>query len=52
MDLFYDPQTSGGLLVALPAELADAATAALAAAGVTATRIGQVTASTEWLIYG
>jgi len=41
--LFYDPQTSGGLLVALPAGQADAYVAALHAAGIfEAARIGEI----------
>jgi selenide, water dikinase len=42
-DLFFDPQTSGGLLVAVGAEVADTAAARMDAAGVTATRIGRCT---------
>lgn len=43
-ELWVDPQTNGGLLAALPAGEADAAVAALHAAGVTAaTRVGTVT---------
>lgn len=42
-DLLYDPQTSGGLLVFLPAPAADAALRALTAAGVSAHAIGRVT---------
>ena len=38
--ILYDPQTSGGLLVAVSAEAADQVAGALAAAGVTAARIG------------
>ncbi len=42
-EVFIDPQTSGGLLAALPGEEADAALAALGEAGVaTAVRIGTV----------
>jgi selenide,water dikinase len=41
-NLLFDPQTSGGLLVALDAGTAGAALAALAAQGVTARRIGRV----------
>ena len=43
--ILYDAQTSGGLLMAVPASKADACLAALHAAGVTAaTRIGRITA--------
>lgn len=42
VDLFYDPQTSGGLLVFLAADVAQRAMAALAAAGVSAHVIGRV----------
>src|SRR5579864_6842518 len=41
-NLLFDPQTSGGLLVALEAEQADAALTALAARDVSARRIGRV----------
>ncbi len=40
--LLYDPQTSGGLLIALPAEEADPLLANLLAAGLDAARIGAV----------
>ncbi len=40
-DLLFDPQTSGGLLVAIGAAAADAAAARFAAAGVPAIRIGR-----------
>jgi selenide,water dikinase len=43
-EILFDPQTSGGLLVALPAAQADPLLEALGAAGITAAvRIGQVT---------
>jgi len=42
MAVLYDPQTSGGLLIAVAAETADRAAAALSAAGVDASRIGTV----------
>ncbi len=46
MLMFNDPQTSGGLLMALPAERADDAVAALRAAGMpAAAAIGRVTAT-------
>jgi len=41
MSLFYDPQTSGGLLVAASAGSADSVEAALTGAGVKAARIGR-----------
>jgi selenide,water dikinase len=41
--LLFDPQTSGGLLVAIAAESSDAALKALARRGVDARRIGRVT---------
>jgi selenide,water dikinase len=45
LDILFDPQTSGGLLFAVPAERADAAVAALRAAGdMQAAVIGEVTA--------
>jgi len=40
--LLYDPQTSGGLLIASAADAADAVAAALANAGVSSRRIGAV----------
>ena len=39
--LLYDPQTSGGLLIAVNPDFANVAAAALGAAGVRAARIGQ-----------
>jgi selenide,water dikinase len=42
VSLLYDPQTSGGLLIAVNPSFAAVAAAALQAAGVRATRIGQV----------
>jgi selenide,water dikinase len=42
LDLLFDPQTSGGLLIAIGAEQAADALAALRAAGVTAVEVGQV----------
>jgi selenide,water dikinase len=43
--LLFDPQTSGGLLVAVGAKSADEVGAALMAAGVDAVRMGSVGAS-------
>ena len=42
-DLLWDPQTSGGLLIALPAGNADGFVADLHRAGVMAAVIGEVT---------
>jgi selenide, water dikinase len=42
VSLLFDPQTSGGLLAAVDPAVADQAAAALAAAGVTAARVGEV----------
>jgi selenide,water dikinase len=44
--ILYDPQTSGGLLIAADREAADRVAAALHAAGVTAVRIGTAGAAT------
>jgi selenide, water dikinase len=49
-DLLFDPQTSGGLLVAIAPEVADAALAALGRHGVSGHRIGQVVAKRSPLI--
>ena len=46
-DLLFDPQTSGGLLVAIGAAEADAATARFAAAGVSAVRIGRASGPSD-----
>ena len=43
--ILYDPQTSGGLLIAASERASDQVAAALAAAGVPASRIGSVTAA-------
>jgi len=48
--LFFDPQTSGGLLVAIAPEAADAALAALARRNVTGRAIGRVVAKRSPLI--
>ena len=44
VSLLYDPQTSGGLLIAAAHESADQVSRALEAAGVRAVRIGRVAA--------
>ncbi|KUK81708.1 MAG: Selenide, water dikinase, partial [Pelotomaculum thermopropionicum] len=46
-----DPQTSGGLLMAVPGDKAETVAAALRAAGINGNIIGEVTASAEPLIY-
>ncbi len=43
--LLFDPQTSGGLLIALPADRADALATALERDGLLAARVGRVEAS-------
>jgi len=43
-ELLYDPQTSGGLLLSLPAAQADKLLGELAAAGIAAANIGEVAA--------
>lgn len=45
--LLYDPQTSGGLLVAVAPAAADAAEAAIRASGATAMRIGAVLSASD-----
>ena len=50
-DLLFDPQTSGGLLVAMAPEAADAALAALARHGVSGHRVGRVVAKRSPLIF-
>jgi selenide, water dikinase len=50
LDLLYDPQTSGGLLIFVTEEHAPAALAALQAAGVSAVEIGRTGAATgHWI---
>jgi selenide,water dikinase len=46
-DLFYDPQTSGGLLLAVPESAAAAVRDGLEAAGVRARRIGRARVASE-----
>jgi len=50
-NLLFDPQTSGGLLVAIAPEVADAALAALAHHGVAARAIGRVVPKRSPLIF-
>ena len=45
VDLLYDPQTSGGLLIAVSSPQANTVTSALSAAGVSPARVGTVMAS-------
>jgi len=49
-DLLFDPQTSGGFLVAIAPDYADAALAALARHGVSARRVGRVVSKSAPLI--
>jgi selenide,water dikinase len=50
-DLLFDPQTSGGLLIAISPNSADAAVAALSRHGVSARRIGHVVAKRSPLLF-
>ena len=50
-DLLFDPQTSGGLLVAIEPHSSDVALAALKRHGVTAHRVGKVVAQRSPLIF-
>lgn len=49
--ILADPQTSGGLLIAVPAEKADTTVNDLLSAGVAGVRIGEIIQSEEPLIY-
>jgi selenide,water dikinase len=49
-DLLFDPQTSGGLLISISPESADAALSALVRHGVSARRIGRVLAKRHPLL--
>lgn len=49
--ILADPQTSGGLLMAVPGEKAEAAVEALLAAGVAGARIGEIIESKEPVIF-
>jgi selenide,water dikinase len=50
-DLLFDPQTSGGLLVCISPDSAEAALSALDGHGVSARRIGKVIAKTNPLLF-
>jgi len=50
-DLLFDPQTSGGLLVAIAPDFADAALAALQRHGVSARQVGRVVAKRLPLLF-
>jgi selenide,water dikinase len=50
-DLLFDPQTSGGLLIAISPESADAAISALDRHNVSARRIGKVITKTKPLLF-
>jgi selenide, water dikinase len=50
-DLLFDPQTSGGLLISISPEFAEAALAALDRKGVSARRIGKVLTKTNPLLF-
>jgi len=50
-DLLFDPQTSGGLLISIAPESAEAALPALQHHGVSARRIGKVTAKKHPLLF-
>jgi len=50
-DLLFDPQTSGGLLVAIAADAADDALARLGSRGVAGGRVGTVVAKRPSLLY-
>lgn len=51
IDIVFDPQTSGGLLAALPEPDADAALARLHEAGIGAVRVGRLTDATTGLSF-
>ena len=50
-DLLFDPQTSGGLLIAISPKAAEAAVSALDGHGVTARHIGKVVTKTKPLLF-
>ena len=50
-DLLFDPQTSGGLLISIAAEHADAALSSLSRHSIAARKVGRVVAKTSPLIH-
>ena len=50
LDVGYDPQTSGGLLVSIDVAQAEAILGALAACGVPATVVGEVVSQASWAV--
>ena len=50
LDVCYDPQTSGGLLVSVDAAQAEAILGELAACGVPATIVGEVVSQASWAV--
>jgi selenide,water dikinase len=50
-DLLFDPQTSGGLLIAIAPESAEAAISSLVCHGISASRIGKVISKTNPLLF-
>ena len=50
-DLLFDPQTSGGLLISISPQFADAAIATLDRHGVSARRVGHVVAKKNPLLF-
>ena len=50
VDVCYDPQTSGGLLVSVDAAQAEAILGELAACGVPATMVGEVVSRASWAV--
>ena len=50
-DLLFDPQTSGGLLVAIRADAADEALGVFERRGVTAARVGDVVGQKSPLLF-
>jgi selenide,water dikinase len=50
LDVCYDPQTSGGLLVSVDAAYVETIVAELAAAGVPVAAIGDVVEKATWAV--